>query len=166
MCLSQKQCWPEVMFTYDITRPQWVTRIQNRNNSDIQEVEKVYAIQCFGILFLSRHRRPHSLYIYPDSKVHGANMGPTWVLSAPNRPHVGPMNLAIRVGCPFHLARFYRTDLFVQGPPAWPLTCRVWYRGDLIRLWFLTYTKLEEHLLTPPTYGILYGLLPWTRYSD
>ena len=25
-------------------------------------------------------------------------MGPTWVLSAPDGPHVGPMNLAIRVG--------------------------------------------------------------------
>ena len=34
----------------------------------------------------------------PDSKVHGANMGPTWVLSAPGGPHVGPMNLAIRDG--------------------------------------------------------------------
>ena len=33
----------------------------------------------------------------PDSKVHWANMGPTWVLSAPVGPHVGPMNLAIRV---------------------------------------------------------------------
>ena len=33
----------------------------------------------------------------PDSKVHGVNMGPTWVLSAPDGPHVGPMNLAIRV---------------------------------------------------------------------
>ena len=33
---------------------------------------------------------------YPDSKVHGANMGPTWVLSAPDGPHVGHMNLAIR----------------------------------------------------------------------
>ena len=32
----------------------------------------------------------------PDSKIHGANMGPTWVLSAPDGPHVGPMNLAIR----------------------------------------------------------------------
>ena len=31
----------------------------------------------------------------PDSKIHGANMGPTWVLSAPDWPHVGPMNLAI-----------------------------------------------------------------------
>ena len=31
----------------------------------------------------------------PDNKVHGANMGPTWVLSAPDGPHIGPMNFAI-----------------------------------------------------------------------
>ena len=31
----------------------------------------------------------------PDSKVHGTHLGPTWVLSAPDGPHVGPMNLAI-----------------------------------------------------------------------
>ena len=35
-------------------------------------------------------------FINPDSKVHGTNMGPTWVLSAPDGPHVGLMNLAIR----------------------------------------------------------------------
>ena len=34
--------------------------------------------------------------IVPDSKVHGANMGPTWVLSAPDGPNDGPKNLAIR----------------------------------------------------------------------
>ena len=32
----------------------------------------------------------------PDSKVQRANMGPIWVLSAPDGPHAGPMNLAIR----------------------------------------------------------------------
>ena len=32
----------------------------------------------------------------PDSKARGANMGPTWVLSAPDGPHIGPMNHAIR----------------------------------------------------------------------
>ena len=37
-----------------------------------------------------------TLSINPDSKVHGANMGPTWVLVAPDRPHVAPMNFAIR----------------------------------------------------------------------
>ena len=37
------------------------------------------------------------LYTYPDSKVHGANMGPTWGRQDPGGPHVGPMNLAICV---------------------------------------------------------------------
>ena len=32
----------------------------------------------------------------PDNQIHGANMGPTWVLSAPDGPLVGPTNLAIR----------------------------------------------------------------------
>ena len=32
----------------------------------------------------------------PDNKIHGTNMGPTWVLSTPGGPHVGPMNHAIR----------------------------------------------------------------------
>ena len=43
-----------------------------------------------GIRFKARCRK------IPDSKVHGANMGPTWVLPAPDGPHVGPMNLVIR----------------------------------------------------------------------
>ena len=37
----------------------------------------------------------HLHHDIPDSKVHGANMGPTWVLSSPGGPHVGPMNLPI-----------------------------------------------------------------------
>ena len=37
--------------------------------------------------------------MHPDSKIHVANMGPTWVLSSPGGPHVGPMNLGIRVVC-------------------------------------------------------------------
>ena len=31
----------------------------------------------------------------PDSKVHGADMGPTWLRQDPGGPHVDPMNLAI-----------------------------------------------------------------------
>ena len=34
---------------------------------------------------------------YPDSKVHGANMGPIWGRQDPGGPHVGPMNVAIWV---------------------------------------------------------------------
>ena len=31
----------------------------------------------------------------PNSKVHGANMGPIWGWQDPGGPHVGPMNFAI-----------------------------------------------------------------------
>ena len=39
----------------------------------------------------------HGCNYSPDSNVHGADMRPTWVLSAPDGPHVGPMNHAIWV---------------------------------------------------------------------
>ena len=35
---------------------------------------------------------------YPDSNVHGGNMGPIWGRQDPGGPHIGPMNLAILVG--------------------------------------------------------------------
>ena len=31
----------------------------------------------------------------PDSRIHGANMGPIWGRQDPGGPHVGPMNFAI-----------------------------------------------------------------------
>ena len=37
-----------------------------------------------------------SIGYFPDSKIHGANMGATWGRQDPGGPHVGPMNLAIR----------------------------------------------------------------------
>ena len=35
-------------------------------------------------------------FINPDSNAYGDDMGPTWVLLAPDASHIGPMNLAIR----------------------------------------------------------------------
>ena len=43
----------------------------------------------------------------PDSIVHGANMGPTWVLSATDGPHVGPMNLTIRESSYFSFKKMH-----------------------------------------------------------
>ena len=43
------------------------------------------------------HHIPFQFHIYPNSKIHGPNMGPTKVLSAPDGPHVGLMNLVIWV---------------------------------------------------------------------
>ena len=49
---------------------------------------------------MSQKRQP-GCHALPDREVPGANMGPTWDLSAPDGPHVGPINLAIRA---IHLA--------------------------------------------------------------
>ena len=62
----------------------------------------------------------------PDSKVHGANMGPTWVLSAPDGPHVGPMNLAIRECftislCYYKKQKKYPYYVFLPGLICWRL---------------------------------------------
>ena len=62
----------------------------------------------------------------PDSKDHGANMGPTWVLSAPGGPHVGPMNLAIMGG--IHTAEhkvniFAQINRFILHPAAYRRLC-------------------------------------------
>ena len=37
------------------------------------------------------------IVVYPDSKVHEANMGPIWGRQDPGGPLVGPMNFAIWV---------------------------------------------------------------------
>ena len=60
------------------------------NHNDFMELgAETNSMELHGILW---NRHP-----YPDCRVHGANMGSTWVLSVPDGPHVGPMNLVIRV---------------------------------------------------------------------
>ena len=52
----------------------------------------------------------------PDSKVHGAYMGPTWVLSAPAGPHIGPMNLAIKaVSCTQFYLLYHTQPIHTTG---------------------------------------------------
>ena len=46
---------------------------------------------CWCYLYTIAHN------IYPDSKIHGANMGPIWGRQDPGGPHAGPMNPAIWV---------------------------------------------------------------------
>ena len=50
-----------------------------------------------------------SLINNPDSKVHGANMGPIWCLQDPEggRAHIGPVKLAIREIPQQHNMTFY-----------------------------------------------------------
>ena len=51
-----------------------------------------------------------------DSKDHGAIMGPTWVLSAPDEPHIGPMNLAIRDAI-YHLHKAQHSAIVSKSIP-------------------------------------------------
>ena len=43
---------------------------------------------------LKKKQKNNEINPFPDSKVHGANMGPTWGRQDPGGPHVGRMNLA------------------------------------------------------------------------
>ena len=53
-------------------------------------------------------------HVVPDSKFHGANMGHTWVLSAPDGLHFGPMNLAIRGSMKLWLIGWLKTAIRVN----------------------------------------------------
>ena len=105
-------------WTYLVISLQWrhmiVTASQITNHSTVcQQLIKAYNKgNCFHVIMPSNTSLLFRIVVpcctwkseqaiqdvFPDSKVHGANMGPIWVLSAPDGPHVGPMNLAIRVG--------------------------------------------------------------------
>ena len=63
--------------------------------SEINDKQNENAAHCLQDLGNQVLHAPFQIQL-PYSKVHGANMGLTWVLSAPDGPHVGPMNLAIR----------------------------------------------------------------------
>ena len=49
-----------------------------------------------NIDMLEQHNAVYDIS-FPNNKVHGANMESTWALSASDRPHISPMNLAISV---------------------------------------------------------------------
>ena len=84
----------------DLTREGLSTKI-HRNEYNIANACKCTSLATHLYLHVSlwsRHWKPTSpMYCTPNSKVHGTTiMGPTWVLSAADGPHVDPMNLAIR----------------------------------------------------------------------
>ena len=90
--LSRPQCVKETFFRTSCCLMGSDPPCWGNPGSEIQ----VLPMHVLLVLFMT-----YCLYFsvdsYPDSKVHGANMVPTWVLSAPDGSHVGPMNLAIRV---------------------------------------------------------------------
>ena len=58
---------------------------------------RLYAVvQPFGKWGADQRNSGRTRSVLATASTNIANMAPTWVLSAPDRPHVGPMNLAIR----------------------------------------------------------------------
>ena len=70
--------------------PCWRLRLE----TIIMACESCYAMWISGYRHWTKGKPVVS---FPVSKVHGASTGPTWVMSAPGGPHIGPMKLAIRV---------------------------------------------------------------------
>ena len=70
---------------------------------------------------------------YPHSKVHGANMEPTWVLSAPDGPRVGPMKIADRVvnTVPGVSAAKVGMNLICNKQVAYVLPRRIWWMEEI-----------------------------------
>ena len=61
-----------------------------RKNRDYVHGIWQYSVRCLNGLYASEKIKLHQLYnekTCPESKVHGANMGSIWVLSAPDGPH-------------------------------------------------------------------------------
>ena len=57
--------------------------------------------------------------VCPDSKVHGANMGPIWGRQDPGGPHVGPMNVAIWV----YILHWFVLQVLKMKSIAWSMRC-------------------------------------------
>ena len=104
--------------------PVWRQDVCNHHD-DVSQWEQLYR-QRYDI---------HTIYANPDSKVHRANVGPTWVLSAPDGPHVGPMNLAIREDSKwFHGFFFQRwSSLIAENAMNYTCKCNSYHSSDASR---------------------------------
>ena len=98
----------EIAVTYSlrliIVRNYWhtmpVTNNLKQGTSNIKVINIIDTEYYSEIQYISQCHTGRGYHIgisaiptYPDSKVHGANMGPTWVLSAPCGHHAGPRDI-------------------------------------------------------------------------
>ena len=86
----------------------------------------------WSIIYGGRH--------HPDSKVHGANMGPIWGRQDPGGPHVGPMNFVIWA-VPFRHVSIgaHRTCSKKESTISWYVM--TWK-------WFLLYCPIVKWIIT------------------
>ena len=87
-----KYKYDSTVVTYIFVKSKW------KSQYDPDDIIRLWVNLFYAKLFGDMFECYFGIYFQnnPDSKVHGTNTGPTWVLPAPDGPHVGPMNLAIR----------------------------------------------------------------------
>ena len=71
----------------------WVNRMQYSCDMIFRVQKDTYFLRSFDNSNLQRGLNPELMSSYPDSKIHGVNTGPTWLLSASGGPLVGPWTL-------------------------------------------------------------------------
>ena len=108
-------------------------------------------------------------HMFPYSKIHGANMGPTWVLSAPDWPHVDSRNLAVRVEHlfrPNELMAFNQFDLLISAicPYNRYLLGSIWVASTPVRDSTDDLLLLDTNTLHGSNTGVN-GLTCWTGHS-
>ena len=83
--------WPYIEYVTQYYLPDIIA------TSDREEKELFHTWICFDQAQIHHNRLNTNWDNFPDSKVHGATMGPTWGWQDPGGPHVGQVNLAIYV---------------------------------------------------------------------
>ena len=72
--------------------------IRQKENSNITLLMHTACADSIHELYMCSMCCYSRIKAQPESKVHGANMGPTWGRKDPGGPQVGPMNIAIWEG--------------------------------------------------------------------
>ena len=99
--MTSRKLWKRTSWFYYVCNmaSYWSThylRINLDGTLNIVVHRYVNPIHNATVLIVDCSGRPNTPRDIPDSKVHVAHLGPTWVLSATGGPNVGPVNLAIR----------------------------------------------------------------------
>ena len=91
-----KSLWPSNICGGNDLLPVGTKHVLNHAEGDCRTFSNEILPQSITKISLKTAYTFHSIHPgsnIADSEVHGANMGPTWALSAPDGPHVGPCTL-------------------------------------------------------------------------
>ena len=90
---------------------------------------------------------------YPDSKIHGANMGPTCVLSVPGGSHVGPMNFAFWICLSRQISRKINVKLLATAIMLPWFDAFACYKITQTRRWIYVRSRAFRHQAIILTYA-------------